>query len=74
VELNVSVIIVNVIACILDIITKEYVMSISRELMQWYQMEDDVFLWHVVIVDEMWHNPQPTSKSLGILWRHLTPL
>jgi hypothetical protein len=47
-------------------ITKEYGMSLSWELLQWYQMEGDAFLWHNVVIDEMWHNLQPTRKSLGI--------
>jgi len=43
-------------------IPKEYGMSISQELLQWYQMEGNEFLWHTVVVDEMWHNPQPKKR------------
>ena len=45
-------------------IPKEYGMLILQELLQWYQMEGNEFLWHNVVVDEMWHNPQPTKKSV----------
>ena len=45
-------------------IPKEYGMSVSQERLQWYQMEGDEFLWHTVVIDEMWHNPQPTRKSV----------